>query len=141
MRDLSFAEARARSAFLGLVLLQAAHSLEEYAFRFYEAFPPARFVDELLPGLARPGFVAFNLLLVALGILSYGYIRKANAPRARLVLWIWIVVELYNGLAHMIWGVAAGGYNPGLASAVLLLALAGYLAYTLKRPGVSEAGE
>ena len=35
-----------RLAFLLVILAQAAHSIEEYAFRLYDLFPPARFVAD-----------------------------------------------------------------------------------------------
>jgi hypothetical protein len=33
-----------RSAFLALILAQAAHSVEQYAFRLYDVLAPARYV-------------------------------------------------------------------------------------------------
>jgi hypothetical protein len=39
---------RARTAFLVLVIVQVAHSIEEYVFRLYEVFPPARFASGLI---------------------------------------------------------------------------------------------
>ena len=36
-------EPRSRTAFLALILVQAAHSTEEYAFALYDVFAPARF--------------------------------------------------------------------------------------------------
>jgi len=37
---------RIKIAFLALVLTQIAHSVEEYAFRFYTVFPPARLLND-----------------------------------------------------------------------------------------------
>lgn len=36
-----------KSTFLALILAQACHSVEEYVFRLYDVFPPARFVSGL----------------------------------------------------------------------------------------------
>ncbi|MFQ5529083.1 MAG: hypothetical protein ACE5FP_01915 [Gemmatimonadota bacterium] len=33
---------RVRSAFLALIIVQTFHSAEEYVFRLYDVFPPAR---------------------------------------------------------------------------------------------------
>ena len=40
--------ARLRTAFLWLIVAQAAHSIEEYAGRLWESFPPARLVSGLV---------------------------------------------------------------------------------------------
>lgn len=40
-------DSRSRFAFLVLVLAQAAHSAEEYIFKLYDVFVPARFVSGL----------------------------------------------------------------------------------------------
>jgi len=41
-------QSRDQNAFLALILVQAAHSLEEYVFRLYEVFAPARFISNLV---------------------------------------------------------------------------------------------
>jgi Protein of unknown function with HXXEE motif len=122
---------KCKFAFLGLVLLQALHSVEEYAFKFLDAFPPARFLNRIWPGITRPGFILFNAALVLFGLWCFFRRVEPAAPTARAWAWLWVTIELYNGLAHLIWAVAVRGYNPGLASAPLLLALAIYLALGL----------
>ncbi len=45
---------KVRRPLLLVVIAQAAHSIEEYTFRLYEIFAPARFVNSLLSAkLAR----------------------------------------------------------------------------------------
>jgi hypothetical protein len=40
---------RLKRAFLVLIVLQVAHSIEEYVLKFYEVFTPARLLNDLLP--------------------------------------------------------------------------------------------
>jgi len=47
-------------AFLALILAQGAHSIEEYAFKLYEVFPPARLVSGLVSRDLATGFIAAN---------------------------------------------------------------------------------
>lgn len=123
---------RLKRAFLMLIVLQAAHSIEEYVFKFYEVFAPARLINNLLPGFSRPGFIAFNVLLVCLGLFCYIYWIRPAKPRARVAIWFWIVIESYNAIAHTVWMIVGAGYNPGLISALLFFPLTGYLAYGMR---------
>jgi hypothetical protein len=131
---------KCRFAFLGLVLLQALHSVEEYTFKFFEVFPPAQLLNNIWPGIARPGFIVFNAALVLLGLWCFFRRVRPGAASARAWAWLWVAIELYNGVGHPIWAVAIRGYNPGLASAPLLLALAVYLACGLRTEGRRAAG-
>ncbi len=126
---------KCRSAFLGLVLVQALHSVEEYAFRFYEVFPPARFLNDTWPGVTQPGFIIFNAALVSFGLWCFFARVGPGAATARAWAWVWVVIELYNGVGHPIWALLAGAYNPGLASSPLLLVIAAYLAICLRASG------
>ncbi len=118
-------------AFPSLVLIQSVHALEEYAFRFYEVFPPARLLNDHLPGLSRPGFILFNLALIGFGLFSYfNWVRRGRAF-SQTVVWIWVGIELYNGIAHVVWGVLIRNYNPGLISALPAAILASYVGYRL----------
>ena len=125
-------DAKTRAVFLTLVLVQALHSLEEYAFEFYEIFPPARRLNELVPGIAHPAFIAFNVALLLFGLWCFWFPLRLNAPSATIWAWGWAVMELYNGGAHVVWAVIIRNYNPGLASALVLLALAAVLAGRLR---------
>jgi len=125
-------EPRIRAVFLALVLAQVAHSLEEYAFRFYEVFPPARFLNDLVPGLTQPVFIIVNALLASFGLWCFLANVRLGSKSARDWVWIWVVIELFNGLAHPVWAIATRGYVPGLATAPLLLGLAGYLFHRLR---------
>jgi hypothetical protein len=123
---------KAKAAFAALVFVQALHSLEEYANGFFEIFPPARMIEGMLPGFARPGFVVFNLLLVAFGVWCLVRPVFGDWPSARRWTWVWVAIELYNGIGHPVWALATRTYNPGLYSAPLLLGLAIFLALQLR---------
>jgi hypothetical protein len=58
---------RLQRLFAGLILAQAAHSVEEYASGLYESFPPARFVSGLISSDHLRGFLIGNLTLIAVG--------------------------------------------------------------------------
>jgi hypothetical protein len=120
-----------RSTFLALIVVQALHSIEEYFFRLYEVFPPARFIS----GLANPdletGFLTVNISFVAIGACCYWWPVRKGWPIAVPIAWSWVAVETINGIGHPTWSVMQGGYTPGLATSLLLLPLALLLARSL----------
>jgi hypothetical protein len=126
---------RARQVYLAILLVQACHAVEEYALGFTEAFPPARALGRLLPGVARPGFVVFNALLLLSGLAGYLFCLRPWGQRAPLVLWVMIAIEGYNGFGHVIWALLVDGYDPGLITALILLPLVGYLFWLLRWSG------
>lgn len=126
-------DASARSAFLLLIVLQAAHSIEEYSFGLYEIFAPARFISGLFPGDPSMGFALANAGLVAFGLWCYVARVLPGLASARVWVWLWVVVELGNGVGHPLLAVARGGYFPGVATAPALLVVAAYLAVRLWR--------
>jgi Protein of unknown function with HXXEE motif len=122
-----------RALFLALIAAQAAHSVEEYLGRLYDVLAPAGFVSGLLSIDRRVGFVIFNASLVAIGLGCYlGPIRHARRSAAAIG-WLWVVLELANGTAHVVWAAASGSYRPGLATAPALVGIALLLARDLRR--------
>ena len=124
-------ESKTRLAFLLLVVVQACHSVEEYVFRLYEVFAPARFVSGLVTSDLATGFAIINTTLVAFGAWCYFARVRPDAPSARYWVLPWIAIELGNGITHPALALGQGAYFPGLATAPLLLGLAAYLAYKL----------
>jgi len=120
-----------KSAFLALVIVQALHSLEEYVFRLYEVFPPARFISGLIDPNLETGFLIANVSFVAFGACCYWWPVRKGWPIAVAFAWGWVVVETINGIGHPTWSVMQGGYTPGLATSLLLLPLALLLARAL----------
>ncbi len=122
---------RSRIAFLLLVLFQSFHSFEEYIFRLYEVFAPARFLSGLFPDGLRFGFIVINAAFVAFGLWCYVARVRPNHASARLWVGVWSVIELGNGIGHILMALTVGGYFPGVATAPLLLLVAAYLAIRL----------
>jgi hypothetical protein len=119
-------------AFAALVLAQAVHSTEEYIGRLWETFPPARVVSGMVSDDLPRGFVVANLLLVAFGLWAWaGPVRRAW-PIAVPLAWIWVALEVVNGIGHPLWALRQGSYMPGVATAPILLVVALYLARQLR---------
>jgi hypothetical protein len=122
---------RLRRLFGALVVIQAVHSIEEYAGGLYESFAPARLVSGLVSSDLERGFVIVNTAFVAFGVYCFlGPIRRGSASAITLA-WVWVVVEIVNGIGHALWSVGQGAYTPGVATAPVLLLLALLLAREL----------
>jgi hypothetical protein len=111
------------------VLGQAAHSIEEYAGRLWESFPPARLVSGLVSADLERGFVIANLALVTFGLACWLWPVRRGWPGAVPIAWGWVLLESVNTIGHPLWTLRQGGYTPGVATAPLL----GVLAYRLAR--------
>lgn len=110
-----------QTAFLGLILSQAAHSIEEYVTRLYEVFGPARFVSGLVSPDLRLGFLIVNAAFFTFGLWCWAVPVHNGWRIARGFMWFWIIMELANGAGHFALAVAHHGYFPGVATAPLLL--------------------
>ena len=120
-------DSRARLAFLALIVVQACHSIEEYTFALYEVFPVARFASGLVSSDLATGFAILNTALVVFGLWCYLVPVRLGWPSARGWAWLWVIIELGNGLAHPALAFRAGGYFPGVGTAPILLIIALYL--------------
>lgn len=116
-----------------LILVQAAHSLEEYLGHLWESFPPARFATGLVSTDHERGFVILNVLLVTFGTWCYFWPVRRHWTIAVPLGWLWVVVETINGIGHPLWTVMERGYTPGVGTAPVLFILAIYLAILLRR--------
>jgi Protein of unknown function with HXXEE motif len=123
---------RSRLFFLLLVVTQVAHSVEEYATRLYEVFAPARLVSGLFSDDVAVGFVIANAIVITVGIWCYVGPVRSGRGAARPVAWVWAVIELANGIGHIILAVLARGYFPGAMTAVVLVFAAASLALSLR---------
>jgi hypothetical protein len=122
-----------RSLFLALIAVQALHSAEEYVFRLYDVFPPARFLSGLIGPDRQIGFVIINVFVVLLGIWCYLWPVRRQWPVAVPLMWGWVLVELSNGIVHPAWSIAQRTYTPGTVTSVLFLPVAFLLGRQLSR--------
>ncbi|MEX2110615.1 MAG: HXXEE domain-containing protein [Gemmatimonadaceae bacterium] len=120
---------RFQIAFGALVLTQAAHSVEEYVGRLWESFPPARLLTGLVATDLERGFLVINVGLVGFGLWCFCWPVRREWRSAALFAWVWIAIEIINGVGHPLWSLREGGYTPGVATAPVLLVLALYLAW------------
>ena len=124
---------RLEGTFLALVAAQAAHSIEEYYGRLWEVFPPAAFITGLVSEDRQRGFIVINVALFAFGLWCCFWPVRCRWPMARLLVAVWIVIEVINGIGHPLWTLRERGYTPGVATAPILLVLALSLMWQLKK--------
>ena len=124
---------RFQLTFGALILAQVAHSLEEQFGHLWESFPPARLVAGLVSSNLERGFGVLNVLVLGFGVWCFLWPVRRGWPVAFALGWLWAVLEIVNGIGHLLWSIHEGGYTPGLFTAPVLLVLAIYLAYQLRR--------
>lgn len=128
-------DSRSRAAFGLLIVAQTAHSVEEYVFRLFDVFGPARFVSGLFSNNPAMGFALANMGVVLFGIWCYLARVRTSHPSERGYAWFWTCLELANGAGHLILSTLRGGYFPGVGTAPLLIVAASYLGARLVRLG------
>jgi hypothetical protein len=129
-----------RQLFLWLIVVQAAHSVEEYLCRLYDVLAPARWVSGLITDNLAVGFALANTCIVLLGLWCYLARVRTSRPSARAWAWFWAALEAANGAGHLAFAAGARGYFPGAATAPALLALSLALAISLRRTAAPERG-
>ena len=127
-------DSRSRAAFGFLIAAQAAHSVEEYVFRLFDVFGPARFVSGLFSNNTAMGFALANTVLVLFGVWCYLARVRTSHPSERGYAWFWTGLELANGVGHVILSILRGGYFPGVGTAPVLIVASSYLGARLMRP-------
>ena len=95
-----------------LILAQAAHSIEEYFGPLWETFPPARFLTGLVSSNLERGFVLINMSPFAFGLRCVLWPVRRGWPVVVFLAWIWVVIELINGIGHPLWSLREGAYGP-----------------------------
>jgi hypothetical protein len=130
---------RLDASFITLVGIQAAHSVEEYLGRLYEVFPPARFVSGLVSQDLQRGFIIANVVLVTFGLWCFVWPIRRRWRSAMTIGWVWVTIELVNGVVHPLWSLREFRYTPGVATAPLLFVVALYLARQLRAKQVQVA--
>jgi len=127
---------RSERVFLHLAIAQFLHSVEEYVYRLWETFLPARLLSGLVSSDLETGFLIINVSVVLAAFASYAGPIRNQWRSATAVAWFWVCLEMINGIGHPAWSVASGAYTPGLLTSLLLLPLAAALGWRLARnPG------
>ena len=139
-RSRSNAPSKTKAVFFLLIVFQTLHSIEEYYYSLWEVLAPARFISLLINENVVVGFVTINVSIVLFGFWTYFYPLSHRWRTMQVFLWFWILLELGNGIAHVIFAIQTRGYFPGIYSAPLLLALSCYLGIKqLQSSNVSSA--
>ena len=115
---------RDHALFASLVVVQAAHSFEEYVGRLWEVFIPTTFLTGLISADHEIGFLVINIGLVVFGFWAFSWPVRRRWPSARTFMWGWVAIELINGIGHPTWAILQRGYFPGLITSPVLLVLA-----------------
>jgi hypothetical protein len=114
--------------YLALALTQAAHSVEEVLTGLWKNMPVVSgwihtrlsFVPVL--HWSVEGFAAANLVIVAL-LLAFSPFVFQNRSWALRIVRVVAVIEMLNGLIHIIPAIATGGCWSGCVSAVFLFGI------------------
>jgi hypothetical protein len=122
--------------FLLIALVQGLHSIEEFFGKLWEVYPPATFLSGLVSTNLKTGFIIINVSLFIILMLTW-LTTFSKSYSTRGILWIWIILETINGIGHIIWAIIERSYEPGLATAPILLGLALWLARLLTKSGVN----
>jgi hypothetical protein len=120
---------RLDATFAALVAVQALHSLEEYVGRLWLVFPPAKFITGLVSQDRRLGFIVSNCGLLAFGLWCYFWPVRRRWTAAGGFIGFWVVIEMINGIGHLVWTVRQGMYTPGVITAPVRFLLAISLAW------------
>ena len=119
--------AAARSLALA-VGVQSVHFAEEAATGLHERLGALLG----LPGIPLSVFVVFNLMWLGIWAASVPGVRSARAV-AFFAAWFLAIAGMFNGIAHPLLAIAAGGYFPGLVSSPFIGAASVWLWLRLRR--------
>ncbi len=112
--------------FFLLILMQAAHSMEEIAGRLYTWLPwvtgraheTLTFAPRL--SITPEAFITANIVIVLLMLVIGESMRRHKRWAWRIALAVGII-EMFNSGAHLVMAAVIGGYFPGSVSAVGLI--------------------
>ncbi len=93
------------------VAVQSVHFAEEAATGFHERLGALLG----LPGIPLSVFVIFNLTWLVIWVASVPGLRSGRTA-AFFAAWFLAIAGMFNGIAHPLLAIAAGGYFPGLVS-------------------------
>jgi hypothetical protein len=94
--------------------------------------PAGAVSDRLVSRDQEQGFLLMNVALVAFGVWCFVWPIRRDWPTAAVFVWMWVTIEVINGVGQPLWSLRMGGYTPGVATAPVLLVIALYLARQLR---------
>jgi hypothetical protein len=125
---------RFQKYFLALLLIQTAHSCEEYLFGFYEVFPLIPFMAGFFHTIPQAIFFILNYQL----ILFLGAILLISFARERwfyFALTIFAIIELLNGMLHVGTALVTLKYFPGAATGIFYIPTSIYILLKMRKYG------
>jgi hypothetical protein len=129
---------RLDATFAVLVAVQALHSVEEYVGRLWAVFPLAAFITGLVSQDRRLGFIVINIGLLAFGLWCFFWPMRRRWTGAGGFVGFSVVIEIINGIGHVVWTLRQGMYTPGVITAPVLFVLAVLLAWQYTRGSQAE---
>lgn len=114
-----------RIAILSLIVIQVIHSTEEYIFGFYKQFPVFVFYNKEFSTVGQGMFFAFNVSLLVLLIFCF-LLAFFQWWRLRFPI-IFAIIELANGIYHLLWTTVSGKYFPGVVSGLFFIPISIYI--------------
>lgn len=124
--------------YLALGLTQAAHSVEEVLTGLWKNLPIVTDLihdrQQSVPVLqwSMEGFAAANMVIVALMLGFSPVVFQKHAWAVKIVRVV-AVIEVLNGLLHLIPAIITGGYWSGCISAVFLFGISSFLLIKMGR--------
>ncbi len=124
--------------YLVLGLTQAAHSVEEVLTGLWKNLPIVTdLIHDRLQSVpvmqwSMEGFAAANMVIVALMLGFSPFVFQKHAWAVKIVRVV-AVIEVLNGLLHLIPAIITGGYWSGCISAVFLFGISSFLLIKMGR--------
>lgn len=110
------ADRRAAATLLGIATgIQGVHFVEEWTTGFHTRFPALLGLNPMPMSF----FVSFNLMWIAIWIISVPFLRLRRRA-AFFAAWFLAIAGILNGAAHPMMALASGGYFPGLITSPLI---------------------
>ena len=111
---------------------QSVHFAEEWATGFHAQFPALLGLGPMPLSF----FVSFNVVWIAIWIVSIPFVRQGQRP-AFFAAWFLAIAGFLNGVAHPTMAIVSGGYFPGLITSPFI-GLAGVFLWRRLREASSE---
>ena len=112
--------------------IQSAHFVEELVTGFHARFPALVGLDPMPLSF----FVSFNLVWIAIWVISIPFLRLGRKP-ALFAAWFLAIAGALNGVAHPMMAIASGGYFPGLFTSPII-GVAGVILWQRLKKATSE---